>query len=336
MLVVSTRPAVRERLKAVSAVLNLSAPKFIARIEDALGEDSPLLILDLGSCCKDTELLPMIRIWETYRPGSELVLFTPLIDREAELTVAVSVVRETRFIDTRVMTTSDFYRDEVWRNLRDINARAALEVDLRAELVEAVSKLGTGVRAEALVIRLLHSTVCLPESHSPRRTEIGGARVIMEAERKRIWKRLRASRQLPASWLLAIFRLLWYTKLHERGWPTSRIAQHLGYPSARHFRVMMRRRLGLSIEQLNCVRYADAVRWAAGLLVAEHPKRHRLTMRALVEPLLSGRLADEDDARAIQQHPTGARGAEERSHPLTADGGDDSAPSDGEHNMPGG
>ncbi|MDQ3949719.1 MAG: hypothetical protein M3282_05185, partial [Gemmatimonadota bacterium] len=265
-----------------------------------------------------------------------LVLFTPLIDREVELRAAVSVVRETRFIDTRVMTMSDFYRDEVWRNLRDIDARAALGVDLQTELLEAASQLGRRIRAEALVIRLLYTTPCQPDSPAPWGTGVFGARLNAEGERKAIWKRLRASRQLPASWLLAIFRLLWYAKLHERGWPTPRIAQHLGYPSARRFRVMLKRRLGLSVQQLKRIRYIDAVHWAAGLLVAEHPKLDRLTMRTLVEALPTGRVADEANARPLQDHPVGARGALERSRPLTSDGPDGRAASDREHDALGG
>jgi hypothetical protein len=286
MLVVSTRPAVRERLKAVSDALGIPGPRFIARVEDALGEDSSLLVLDLGSCCKDADLVAIIRVWEAYRPGSELVLFTPLIDREGELKAVVSVVRETRFVDTRVMTTSDFYRDDVWRNLRGLDARTALEADLRTELLEAVSKLGKGVHAEALVIQLLHSARCLPDADDPSPSGFRGAPLNVESERKAIWKRLRASRQLPASWLLAIFRLLWYTKLNERGWPTPRIAQYLGYSSARRSRVMMKRRFGLTVEQLKRLRHAEAVQWAAELLAAEHPKPHGLTMRAIIEPLL--------------------------------------------------
>jgi hypothetical protein len=286
MLVVSTRPAVRERLKAVSEAFHSPAPTFVSRVEDALGEESSLLILDLGGCCMDPDLVPIIRAWETYHPGSELVLFTPLIERDAELRAVVSVVRETRFVDTRVMTASDFYRDEVWRNLRGLEPAGLLDVDLRTELVRAAAALGRGIRAEALILQLLHSTAESTVMEAARRRGVRCAGLDLPNERRAIWKRLRASRQLPASWLLAIFRLLWYTKLRERGWSTTRIAQHLGYPSARRFRVMLRRRFGISIRELEGVRHADAIGWAAELLVAEHRTLASLSMTGLIEPLL--------------------------------------------------
>lgn len=62
ILAVTTRPAVRERIRAVSALLTLPPPHFVTRVEDTLEPrgDTALLVLDLGSCCTDRSLTPVI------------------------------------------------------------------------------------------------------------------------------------------------------------------------------------------------------------------------------------------------------------------------------------
>lgn len=288
MIAVTTRPAVRERLEAVSAAVGLPRPGFSDSLYDALesGVDSPLLVLDLGSCCRDADLAHALRTWEVFRPGSEVVLFTPLIDQAAELRAAVTLAKATRFVETRVMTASEFYRDEVWRTLRHSGERASLQAEIRSELLSAVRRSGQQIRAEAVVLQILHSTAWVV---GPRRTAASEhSAVNADKERKALWKLLRRARQIPASRLLLIFRVLWYAKLVERGWDAGRIARFLGFDSARQFRVMMKGRLGLSIEQLKRIRYDAALEWAAPLLArgADSVHSSSLPMRALIQPLV--------------------------------------------------
>src|SRR5438067_6590450 len=156
MIAVTTRPAVRERLEAVSSAVGLPRPGFSDSLYDALesGVDSPLLLLDLGSCCRDSDLAHALHAWEAFRPGSEVVLFTPLIDQAAELRAAVTLAKATRFVETRVMTASEFYRDEVWRVLRHSSERASLQTEIRSDLVSAVRRTGQQIRAEAVVLQI--------------------------------------------------------------------------------------------------------------------------------------------------------------------------------------
>jgi hypothetical protein len=289
MLVVTTRTAVRERLGAVSTRLGLPSPTFVGRVEEALesGIDSPVLLLDLGSCCKDESLEHVLRTWEAYRPGGEVVVFTPLIDREAELKAAVTLVRVLRLAETRVMTASDFYRDEVWRNLGELGQRSALESELRRELVAAVQELGRRIRAEPVVLQILHDAPRYADISAAASTALGRVRVRADTQRKALWKLLRRSGQMPASWLLLVFRVLWYVKLREKGWSTDQIAHFLSFPSARHLRMTLRRRFGVGVGELKRVRYDDVLRWAATLVTSEHADLARQSVRALVEPLLA-------------------------------------------------
>ena len=144
VLAVTTRPVVRLRLQAVSAALGLPAPVFAEHLEAVLesGADSPVLFLDLGSCCNGGELGYMAQTWAVFRPGSEIIAFTPLVDRETELRIVVDLLRSSHLIEVRVMTASDFYRDETWRNLLSLQERAVLESELRSELLRAVAMTG--------------------------------------------------------------------------------------------------------------------------------------------------------------------------------------------------
>ena len=289
MLAVTTRLPVRVRLEGICTQLGLPAPIFVGLLEEALesGVDRPVLFLDLGSCCKDRELGCLVQTWEAFRPGSEVVLFTPLLDREAELRAAVSLVKSARSVEVRVMTTSDFYRDEAWQSLAAARERAALEAELRRELMEAIRCTGRPLRAEPLVLELLHEAPRYAGMGAIAATPLDEVRVRADAERKRRWKLLRRSGQLPASWLLLVFRLVWYMKLRQEGWSPQRIAAFMGFPSPRHLRLTVRRRFGIRVEELKHVRYEDSLTWAATLLTTSHLRLAGLTVQALITPLLT-------------------------------------------------
>jgi hypothetical protein len=310
MIAVTTRSTVRERLEAVSATVGLPRPCFSETLYDALesGVDSPLLLLDLGSCCRDADLAHALHTWEAFRPGSEVVLFTPLIDQAAELRAAVTLARATRFVETRVMTASEFNRDEIWHSLYQSGERAALQAEIRSELLTTLRRAGHQLRGEAVVLQILRDSSSLGEA-SGRAERLS---VKTEKERKALWKLLRRARQIPASRLLLIFRVLWYAKLVERGWHAGRIAHFLGFGSARQFRVMMKGRLGLGIEQLKRIRYDAALEWAASLLAggADSPQSPNLPMRAVIQPLV-----EKSDGTRMREMPVAARQMAETSMP---------------------
>ena len=180
------------------------------------------------------------------------------------------------------MTSADFYRDEVWRNLGVMGARAALEAEVRSDFVAAVRRTGRPLRAEPAVLALLHdagggesvgpAAGTRKESRSP------------DSDRKAVWRFLRTSGQLPASWLLLVFRVLWYTKLRERQWSSSEIAHFLGFESPRHFRVSVKRRFGIRLGQLNALRYGQVLSWAAFSVTSGLDAEG---LRTLVTPLLA-------------------------------------------------
>jgi hypothetical protein len=298
LLAVTTRPAVRARLREVGAASALAPVRFAAAVEEALGPagDADVLLLDLGSCCADQSLGPVVRAWERYHAGGELVVLTPLLDRERELRTAVTLVGELDLVRARVMTTSDFYRDEVWRNVGEGRERAALEAELRRGLLAAVRATGRPLRGEALVLELLHEA---PERADVRAwagapladVALGDAAADAAAEsaRKRRWRLLRRAGQLPAPWLLLVFRVLWLTKLRDEGWRSADVARFLGFASPRELRLTVKRRFGVGVRALRGVRHEDALRWAADLLTTSHLRLGelgRLTPRALVGPVV--------------------------------------------------
>jgi hypothetical protein len=307
MLGVTTRIAVRERLRAVSVTLGLGAPVFFERVEEALesGTDNSMLFLDLGSCCADPTVEPIVRIWELYRPGSEVVAFTPLVDRERELRTAVGLVQGLRLAKVRVMTASDFYRDEVWQNLAVARGRATLESELRRDLLIAVTETGRPLRAEPVLLELLHEAPHHAQIRASAALPLDDVRLganKSDQTRRARWRLLRRAGQLPASSLVLVFRLLWYLKLREAGWSTARISQFLGFPSARHFRSTVQRRFGVGLRALRGVRYADGLRWAAELITSDYASLGRLPVKALAGMLL--RQAGGPERERTAPHPS--------------------------------
>jgi hypothetical protein len=285
ILAVTNRLAVRVRVTAASAALGLPAPVFVDDLTEVLerGLERAVLLLDLGSCCEQSELVSLVQIWAAFHPGSEVVVFTPLLERELELKATVALVREVRSAEVRVLTTSDFYRDEVWRNLGEMRQRAALHAELRADLLSVVHSIGRPLPAARVVFQML-ADAARPDD--PRATADAPAARMHARERKSIWKLLRRSGQLPASWLLLVFRVLWYAKLRSEGWSARQIAAFLGFETPRHFRLAVTRRLRTRITELNRLPYPRALEWAAELLTG----RHRAdSTRLLFEPILSNR-----------------------------------------------
>ena len=287
ILAVTTRPAVRARVQAASTGLSLPAPVFVDDVTDALelGIDRAVLLLDLGSCCRHHELVTLIRVWAAFHPSSEIVVFTPLIDREAELQAVVSLVAGLRTEVVRVLSASDFFRDESWRNLWRMRERAGLQAGIRVDFLAAVRATGRPLTGATAVLRLLADAAAGPRTTARDDAFDASAAVVRsrERERKNAWQQLRRVGQLPPSWLLLVFRVLWYAKLREDGWSSPRIASFLGFSSPRHFRLNVSRRLGIGLRSLRQVSYQSALAWAAKLLTTPHETLQTTSLRAVME-----------------------------------------------------
>lgn len=296
LIAVTRRPAVRLRIAAVSAQVGLPAPVFCDRVDEVIARSSEIavIILDLASCCRDAGLPRLIWHWTRRWPDSELVLFAPLLDPDTELETTLTLLRAAGDAGLRVMTASDFYRDEVWQTVAAVRASAVLERELRAELLAAVAHTGRPMRAASDVLDLLavaprHAmatarNAALRASLPVAAAQTADVRAADQPDRKVRWKQLRRAGQMPASCLLLMFRVLWYVKLRQIGWPTARVAEFLGFTSPREFRRSIRRRLGLGVRDLRRLCYTDALACAADLLVTAH-ERGSATMRAVAGAL---------------------------------------------------
>ena len=285
-----TRPAVRVRLAAVSAELGLPKPWFITHLGEALesGVDRGSLFVDLADCSTEPDLLRVFPAWDAFRPGTEIILFAPLLDRAPELQAIASISQSVRSCEVRVITGADLYDDAVWHNLAELRVHAELEAEFRTEFLNAIRHTGRALRAEPAFLILLHDT----RRSATNSNKIGSPNAAAsnaETERKALWKFLTRSGQMPASWLVLVFRVLWYTKLRERRWSPSRIANFLGFSSSRQFRLTIKRRLGIGLEQLKAVPHSDALDWAVTLVTRSHVRTVSTQVRDLVAPLLSPR-----------------------------------------------
>lgn len=289
ILALTIRAPVRERIVAISLQLNLRRPAFVDRVGGvtSAGPHHAVLLLDLGSCAESDGLELLAQSWAAANLGTELVVLLPLINRDFELQTAMGLVAAARNAPTRVMTSSDFERDEVWHNLRVSSERSVLSAELRSEFLAAVGV--RTIRARPVVLGILDGATATTGMQATARAAMPTARAKADTPRKTMWRVLHASGQMPASWLLVIFRVLWYTKLNEKGWSAGRISDFLGFPSPRHLRLTVKRRSGVSMEQLKIVRNADALAWAAALVTSDHATQQAMggmAIRELIGPLL--------------------------------------------------
>lgn len=277
---VSGRPAIRLRLAALSAELGFPPPLFFREAVELLeyGTDRLILFLDLAHCVVDPGLVSLVEAWNALRPGSTVVAFTPLVSRERELEVALALSRVLHQCRLRVMTASDFHRPEVWRNLRAEQDRALLEAELRTDFLAAIRRRGRSLPAALIVLQVLHDATLAPEDAAADAPE-------EETSRKAVWRRLRTAGQIPVSWMLLVFRVLWYVKLHGRGWTTGEIAHFLGFPSPRPLRLTFRRRFGVTLASLNRTSYDNALAWAAEQVTGGGTFPPHATVRALARTL---------------------------------------------------
>lgn len=269
MLAVTRRPEIRARLVRVSADFGLPSPTFHCSVEEALAArgDAALIFLDLSCCCGERGLRHSVERWLRRSPGTELVLFVPLIDRECETHAMFDIAA---LGVGRVMTASDFMRAEVWLTVQKAQHVAVLQKELLDDFRRAVEATGRPLRAPEIVQRIV---VNVPTNAACLRMaawdgEAGSA----AAQRKALWKQLRTAGQMPASWLVLTFRVLWYAKLREAGLSTSRIATFLGFRTPRHLRMTLKRRFGVCMKELHQVRYDDALAWSAELCTRDQSR----------------------------------------------------------------
>ena len=286
LLAVTTRTVLKDRLSGIAARLELPPPRFFPSVHSVLAARAldPLLFLDLGSCCDDSRLESAIREWEAMNSLSEIVFYVPLIDRE----------RETRRLfglaslgAGRVMTESDFSRLEVWRTLKEAHTLAELKNEIREEFLAAVGATGRRLRAEPIVLQLLSDAPKVTDLNETIAAALRNYRPNTEATRKAVWTQLRRADQMPASWLLLTFRILWHTKLQERGWNTGRIAPFMSFRTARDFRRALRRRAGISMSELKKVGYAAALEWAARVSTGGYGELAGSPVSRMIQPLLT-------------------------------------------------
>ena len=288
MLIVTTRPLVRERLRSLAVDVGLSRPVFVDRLEQVLEESvtTPLLFIDLGSCATDEHLEPILRTWDAYRPGTVVLVLVPLLQRDIELQATVRLARCLGSAEVRVMTASDFHRAEVWRSVQERCQFSALHDGLREEFIGAVRAIGRVIPAEPIVIKALSEALegraVSPHLAGPVETREQRD----EARRKALWRLLRKAGQMPPSHLQLVFQLLWYVKLKSLGWSAGRIAALMGFREPRELRMVMKRRLGIGMATMNRICFADALTWAAVVSTLDYSRLRRLPARALVRPLL--------------------------------------------------
>ena len=289
MLAVTTRNVLKDRLAGIAARLELPPPRFFPSAHSVLAARAldPLLFLDLGSCCHDSRLEGAIREWEAMNSLSEIVFYVPLIDRE----------RETRRLfglaslgSGRVMTESDFSRLEVWRTLKEAHTLAELKNEIREEFLAAVGATGRRLRSEPIVLQLLSDAPKVTDLNETIAAALRNYRPNTDAARKAVWSTLRRADQMPASWLLLTFRILWFTKLQEKGWDTARIAPFMSFRTARDLRRGLRRRAGISMSELKRVRYAAALEWAARVSTGGYAELAGSPVSHMIEPLIAQKI----------------------------------------------
>ena len=273
MLAVTTRLEVKTRLARVAGDIGLPAPQFFASVRDALAArgDRSLLFLDLGVCCREAGLRRLVGGWVRRHPHAEIILLVPLLDRECE----THAMFELAALGVgRVMTASDFARPEVWATVRAAHALALVQQSILDDFRREAGCAGRPVAAAPVVERILAnvhlnaSCYALARHAAPRWGE--GSEGSEGARRKALWQELRGAGQMPASWLVLVFRVVWYARLRELGWGARAIATLLGFRTTRLLRMTLKRRFGVCMRELHDVRYEDALRWAVAVCTADH------------------------------------------------------------------
>lgn len=287
VVVVSTRPAVRERVRAAARALGLSAPSIIARAGHLPRMEGGewLLCLDLADCCREPGLVAALRAWSARGPQRLLVIFAPLVDRERELRITAQLTRAIRRARVRVMTATDFFDDLAWRRLRAADERVRLLARVRTRLLAAARATGRSIAAQPLVLAQLRDVWCSRMRREERDVHDAHMRARAESHRKLRWRMLRRAGQMPESWLRCVLRVLWYLTLRDAGWSTRRIARSLGYGSERDLRRTVHRRLGIQFRELRRLPGAVGFAWAGGLLTRRHQACADRTLRELAGAL---------------------------------------------------
>lgn len=266
MLAVTTRSSVQERLKVVATLRGLGTPTFFAQASELPWNvtDQRVLFLDLSSCCREAHLETTVRGWATRHPGCQVILFVPLVDRECETRAMFSIAC---LGIGQVMTASDFVRADVWATITRQGRLSALQKELWDEFRCAVERTGRTLPAESVVKLFL--------ANAPTSVNVNAISLAVAADlqlqsgvaRKALWSQLKAAGQLSPSWLLLIFRVLWYRKLVALGWRERDIVAFLGLRATRQLRLMLKRRLGTSIRSVRELGYGTLIDWAAACTV---------------------------------------------------------------------
>lgn len=269
MLAVTTRVEVKARLTRVASEFGLPTPEFFARARDALvsRHDATLVFLDLGVCCREQGLRAAIEPWARRHPAAEVILFVPLLDRECETHTMFELAA---LGIGRVLTASDFARAEVWAAIRARHGVAVLRDQILADFRDEVQRGGRSLRAAAVVERILANVPTNAPCCAMAAARHATPASTNSAQRKAVWQELRRAGQMPASWLVLLFRVVWYARLRERGWSAQTIAQMLGYRTPRLLRMTLKRRFGVCMRELHEMQYAAALHWAVELCTADH------------------------------------------------------------------
>ncbi|HEX2778167.1 MAG TPA: hypothetical protein VHM30_01635 [Gemmatimonadaceae bacterium] len=261
MIAVTTQQSARERLRHVALVLGFPSPGFFRQTADLPPREAgaSILFVDLGSCAHEAHLRANLSAWLARNQAMSLVLYVPLLDRDAEMHAMFDLAS---LSGAQVMTASDFARLEVWHNLVSRQLLAARQAEIRADFLERVAALGLTIPAERIVLHLLIETPAVTDVHAAAAAAMGHVRGRGETVRVAVWRELRRAGQLSATRLLLVFQLLWYRRLADLGWSSGAIASFLGFRSARELRLTLKRRLGLSMHQIRATPYQEALAWA--------------------------------------------------------------------------
>lgn len=303
MIAITSDNCVKDRLRGVTSTLGLPMPDYRCRVGALPPGAVPdsVLFLDLGSTCREPHLFLAVRGWLASHPTVTLIVFVPLLDRDAEMHAMFELAS---IPGTQVMTASDFARPAVWHNIVTRRTLAAHQAELRQDFLEAVARIGRPLRAECIVLRLLADAPTITDVHEAAASALARPNTLGESLRVSVWRQLRAEGQLSASRLLVVSQLVWYCRLAGLDWSSGMIAAFLGFRSPRELRLTLKRRLGVRVEVIRRVAYRDAVRWAAELCTSAQSAGEAPTLRSQLAPLVLAAVGDADQRRLPDRRPT--------------------------------
>jgi hypothetical protein len=223
-------------------------------------DDTQLLVLDLGSRTIRDEFVAIVDVWRRTKPWCHPVAVAPLCEPREEYLVAAALMARGPVAH---VVRPDEQLTATWERLAAISVTqrvaASLEADLRAALPS-----GHRFIEERRVLALLHA--------APGVTSVTRYCAYSGVERRNLWRRLRQTGQRTTKELIAMFRLLWYTRLGTEGWDPDDRARFLCAPNDARATMALAHRLRTTSAVIRGLTYLTVVAWIArhGVCSADH------------------------------------------------------------------